>query len=144
MASAIASVPPSISLLQIYMDYLNQRHAELSNNVANLNTPGFKASDLSPKPETFSGWITLMNNNTASLNLVMTSSGHMPGNVKTSGKKFKTKLEENIEEVKPNGNNVSLSQQSFKISENKNDYEHAIKAYKSSYDLMNMVVGGGQ
>lgn len=140
MPLTIASVPSSIALLQDYMNYTNQRNVTLAENIANLNTPGFKASDLSPKPETFEGWVKLIN--TKNLELVKTSAGHMSGNAKTSVKKFKTELEKDIEEVKPNGNNVSLSQQSFKISDNKNDYEHALKAYKSSYDLMNMVVGG--
>ena len=140
MPLTIASVPSSIALLQDYMNYTNQRNVTLAENIANLNTPGFKASDLSPKPETFEGWFKLIN--TKNLELVKTSAGHMSGNAKTSVKKFKTELEKDIEEVKPNGNNVSLSQQSFKISDNKNDYEHALKAYKSSYDLMNMVVGG--
>ena len=140
MPLTIASVPSSIALLQDYMNYTNQRNVTLAENIANLNTPGFKASDLSPKPETFEGWVKLIN--TKDLELVKTSAGHMSGNAKTSVKKFKTELEKDIEEVKPNGNNVSLSQQSFKISDNKNDYEHALKAYKSSYDLMNLVVGG--
>lgn len=142
MSSFAVSMPSSISLLQAYMDYATQKQAELSKNIANLNTPGYKAIDLASKPETFDGWVNLMNSNTASLALSTTSSGHMSGNVKNSGKKFKTELEKDIEEVKPNGNNVSLRQQSFKISDNKKDFEHALKAYKSSYDLMNIVVGG--
>lgn len=125
-------------LFKSYLELSSFRHKTLAQNVANVNTPGYKADEVE-MPDEFNG---LMGNGVASrkISMVRTSPKHIGGSKDSSGKFSSQKLKDPYE-IKKNGNNVSMAQQMSKIAQNKNDYNVAVKGYATLNSLYGTVVG---
>ena len=126
-------------LIHSYLDLASFRHKVLSQNIANLNTPGYKADEVDI-PKTINGLADRQKLKRKSISLATTSSKHMVGR-NHSNNKFATQKLKDPYEIKPNGNNVSLAQQITKISQNQTGYDTAIKAYSSNNSLISTVLG---
>src|ERR1700722_5472657 len=102
-----------MGLLAQKMAYLNQRQAVLAENVANSDTPGYKARDLTPF--TFGDALKQ-----ASIGMKVTDPHHItPASM--SGVNAKTIKTESTETL-PNGNSVDLEQQMMEVSKTAVDY----------------------
>lgn len=125
-------------LFKSYLELSSFRHKTLAQNVANVNTPGYKADEVE-MPDDFDG---LVGRGASSRKIAMarTSSGHIGGSKGSNGKFASHKLKDPYE-VKKNGNNVSMAQQMSKVSSNKKDYEVAVKGYATLNSLYGTVVG---
>lgn len=125
-------------LFKSYLELSAFRHKTLAQNVANVNTPGYKADEVD-MPDDFSD---LVEKGKASkkISLARTSSKHISGS-KGSDKRFSSHKLKDPYEIKKNGNNVSMAQQMSKISQNKNDYNVAVKGYATLNSLYGTVVG---
>jgi flagellar basal-body rod protein FlgB len=108
-----------VGLLARKMGYLNQRSSVLSENVANANTPGYKAKDLSAF--TFGETLSQFNgmNVTNSRHIVPAS---MAG---VNARTIKTKSFETL----PTGNSVELEQQMMQVSETSVNYQLMTSLY---------------
>jgi flagellar basal-body rod protein FlgB len=126
-------------LIHSYLDIVSFRHKILSQNVANLNTPGYKADEVEI-PKTIDGLADRQKLRRKSISLATTSNKHMGGRNQSISKFATQKLKDPFE-IKPNGNNVSLAQQVTKISQNQTAYDTALKAYSSSNSLVSTVLG---
>ena len=132
----------TLELLSLSLDYNSQRHSIIAENLANINTPYYKAKDLSHKPKSYNDWIKeSVYSNSPDIKLKKTSYRHISGE-RTYSKKFHVKTDENPEEIKLNKNTVSLTEQSMKAASNKKEYEEGLKGYKAVYDLLNMSING--
>ena len=125
-------------LFKSYLELSAFRHKTLAQNVANVNTPGYKADEVE-MPDEFND---LLGKGGTSKKVVLgrTSSKHISGS-KGSDKKFSSHKLKDPYEIKKNGNNVSMAQQMSKISQNKNDYNVAVKGYATLNSLYGTVVG---
>jgi len=125
-------------MMKSYLEMSSFRHQILSENVANANTPGYKANEVAA-PSTYKE-LVVDSNSSKKVRMNVTSSNHLIGKNKERGKFSSQKLQ-NPYETKPNGNNVSLQQQMLLMAENKQDYNLALKNYASSNSLISTVLG---
>jgi len=126
------SEPGLIRLLTEKMAYLGQRQAVLAQNVANANTPGYKAKDLAPfsfsdaLKETQSGMRT-------------TDPRHIiPASM--AGVNAATKRARSFETV-PSGNSVELEQQMMQVSNTAVDYQAVTAMYRKFIGLFRTAIG---
>ena len=98
-----------------------KRHSVLANNIANADTPDFKAKDLQPFGEVFAA----------------AESGQT--NIKTM--EAKTYEMDAGDIASPNGNTVSLEEQLMLSTQSKGDHDMALAIYKKSLDMMKMAIG---
>jgi flagellar basal-body rod protein FlgB len=125
-------------LMKSYLELTAFKHKILSENLANVNTPGYKAEDVD-SPKDYSD-LTGKGRSNRALKLVITSDNHIADTKRSSGKLSSHKLKDPYE-VKPNGNNVSLAQQMTKLSQNQQDYNAAVKGYAVMNSLVSAVLG---
>jgi flagellar basal-body rod protein FlgB len=126
-------------MLKAYLGRSSFKHQVLSENIANLNTPKYKAEDVE-MPTKYEDLVSV-NKNSKQIGMRKTNNLHMAGSRKSNDGKFsRIKLKKSIEN-KPNGNNVSLSQQMLKISDNQQSYNEVLKAYAVTNNLTNVVLG---
>lgn len=120
-------------LLTQKMSYLNQKQAVLAENVANVDTPGYK--ELSLKPFTFSDAMKQ-----ADMGMAVTDPRHIvPANMAgTNAKTFKTKGND----VQSNGNSVNLEGQLSEESKTSGDFQLAAAVYHKMVGLMKIAVKG--
>ena len=117
------------------MGWLSERQTVLAQNIANADTPGYKAKDL--KSQNFSRMI----NNGNSINVSKTTQGHMVGTIARAD--FRTVKEKNREvlEVNPNKNAISVEEQLMKVSESSMNYKLASNIYKKNLSMFKMALG---
>lgn len=121
------------------VDYLQKRHEVLAANIANSNTPKYKAKDVEA-PE----FMMKKNRKVKSpkVKLRSTNARHIRPTRTQSGKYHLTN--DNSGAMKPNKNNVDLAKQVSKIASNSDEVSVALKNYKSSMDLIaNAADSGG-
>lgn len=125
-------------LFKSYLELSGFKHKVLSQNLANVNTPGYKADDV----EIPTNYSDLAGDGKLSRKIKMarTSNKHIAGSPDSEGAFSSHKLQDPYE-TKMNGNNVSLIQQTTKLSQNKNDYTAAVKAYATTNSLFSSVLG---
>lgn len=122
-----------MALLTSKIAYLNQRQGVLAENVANADTPGFKARDL--EPFTFDSALKQ-----ASFEMVTDDPRHIiPASMSGVNAKS-TKIKTN--ETLPSGNSVDLEQEMMKVSQNSVDYQTATSIYKSVTEWFNIALKG--
>ncbi|MGE4352113.1 MAG: flagellar basal body rod protein FlgB [Bdellovibrionales bacterium] len=97
-----------MTLMKDKLSYLSQRQAVLAQNVANANTPGYKAKDLAP----FTSFAQEMQ--AASTGMKVSNDKHITpasmSGVNVASKKMRSF------EVSPTGNSVDLEQQMMEVS----------------------------
>ncbi len=130
------SQPTLFSLLSARSSWLQARHAVLTQNVANADTPGYLAKDLqSPK---FEDLISRMSK-PDKLPLAQTAGSHLSGTainkISLSGKVI-----ENYETA-PNGNSVVLEDQVRKLGDTKRQHEIATNIYGKYVSMMRAAIG---
>jgi len=140
---ALASQEPNKNasinkLLHSYLNLASLRHKTLSENVANLNTPGYTANEVR-MPHNMEQLMGKQNGRRP-VSLRLTSSKHMVGRKVITGSGAVEKLQDPFE-IKPNGNNVSLAQQMAKISQNELEYQKALTAYQGLNSLTPAILG---
>lgn len=114
-------------------EWLSIRQQVVAGNIANANTPSFKAKDVTP----FSSVL-----NDTGITMARTNPAHLSGNSLNSS------LDVNIEEEKLNqeigvqesGNTVSLAQELSKSGEIKRQYELSTSLVKSFHGMMMLTV----
>lgn len=98
-----------------------KRHAVISNNIANADTPNFKAKDLKPFAEIYK-------------------------DATITGTQISSAVE-NTKEINaagladPNGNTVSLEEQMLNSSQAVGDHDLAMLIYRKTLDMMKMAIG---
>ena len=98
-----------------------KRHSVIASNIANADTPDYKAKDLQPFAEVFA------------------AAKHEQQNIKTIEA---TTVEMDAGDVaSPNGNTVSVEEQLMLATQSKGDHDMALAIYKKSLDMMKMAVG---
>ena len=107
------------------------RHIEVARNIANADTPGFRAHDLQPFAETYrqaEEGGTLRVSNARHLDAPQWSPGG-------------ARVIEVAGPVSPNGNSVSLEEEMVRAAEVKSSHERSLTIYRSGLDLLRSSLG---
>lgn len=107
------------------------RHIEVARNIANADTPGFRAHDLQPFAETYrqaEEGGTLHVSNARHLDAPQWSPGG-------------ARVIEVAGPVSPNGNSVSLEEEMVRAAEVKSSHDRSLTIYRSGLDLLRSSLG---
>lgn len=107
------------------------RHIEVARNIANADTPGFRAHDLQPFAETYrqaEEGGTLRVSNARHLDAPQWSPGG-------------ARVIEVAGPVSPNGNSVSLEEEMVRAAEVKSSHDRSLTIYRSGLDLLRSSLG---
>lgn len=110
---------------QAMASHAAQRQALIARNVANADTPGYRARDLVPFSEIH-----------ANGDLRRTRPGHvLPGDMEVEAARPGA--------LSPNGNNVSLETEMMMAAEASGAHERALAIYQASLDILRASLGRG-
>ncbi len=127
---------PILSMLRTRMDWAQSRQKVLAENVANADTPGFQARDLTPPK--FDPAATGAPGVTPVV-LAATEHGHLPG-LAPENSAFRSHSDKSYE-VRPTGNAVNLEQEMMKVAGNQMDFQTASALYSHSLNLFKIALG---
>ncbi len=123
---------PILAMLRTRMQWHQARQRVLAENVANADTPNYRARDLAPP--NFEHALAA----TASLTLARTDPNHIGGG--GGGSQFADDNDPHYE-VRPRGNSVSHEDEMLKLAGNQMDYDAVISIYTHSLALIKTAVG---
>lgn len=122
------------------MGYLNQRQAQLAQNVANADTPGYIPQDL--KEVDFSNIMQrALGGGMKKVSQAATHVRHM--NNSEDVKDPRAREQREAYEVAPAGNAVVLEEQMIKAGRNAMDYNLMTSLYRKNVNMLRMAIGRG-
>ncbi len=128
---------PILSMLKTRLQWAQERQRVLAENVANADTPKYRARDLAPLK--FEASTELAAAPGAGVTLTRTASGHIAGTGE-NGSSFRT-ASRGPYDVRPTGNSVNLEQEMMKVAANQMDYQAATALYTRSLGLLKTALG---
>jgi flagellar basal-body rod protein FlgB len=135
-AMAISDIP-ILQMLRTRLQWSQERQRVLSENVANSDTPNYRARDLAPPKFEDPGQLAPTGVSTVSL--TRTENGHIAA-LGSSGSTFRTETKGNYE-VRPTGNAVNIEDEMMKVAANQMDYQAATALYTRSLGLFKTALG---
>jgi flagellar basal-body rod protein FlgB len=124
---------PLFKAMMSRMSWLTERQQVLGQNVANADTPNFKAQDL--KPQSFK---EMLAGTTSHLQLAATQPNHLPG--VNAAAAFHAVADKSAE-TSPSGNSVSIEDQMLKVSSTANEYQMTTSLYRRQIGMLKTVLG---
>jgi flagellar basal-body rod protein FlgB len=109
------------------------RQAVVAANVANADTPGYRAGDLQPFARTYRSM--------AALDLRMTRPGHLDSLAPPRPAAF---VRDRDAEPAPNGNTVSLETELVRGASAKRQHDTSLAIYRTSLDILRASLGRGR
>lgn len=128
---------PILSMLRTRLQWAQERQRVLAENVANSDTPNYRARDLKPPKFEEPGQISPAA--VPAVSLARTENGHIAG-LGLSGSAFTTDTKGNSE-VRPGGNAVNLEDEMMKVAATQMDYQAASALYTRSLNLLKIALG---
>lgn len=126
------------SALKTKMDWLGQRQGLLADNVANANTPGYRARDI--KPVQFA---EVLNSQTGTRVQVATThprhvtGAHATGGVSGGGEVYNTRSME----TKRDGNSVVLERELANLADVQMEYTATVNLYRKHVAMLRTALG---
>ena len=119
-----------ISLAERRLAWVDRRQKVLAQNIANADTPGYRAQDITPFRQVLA--------RSGLPELAVTNAAHLaaPG-----GAGPRAKDDRALTEVSPDGNGVSLDTQALKVAENDQAHALAIGLYKRFQAMFRTALG---
>ena len=117
------------------LTWLGQRQEILAQNIANSDTPKYRASDL--KPDDFK---ELVRKEASQLNMTANDANHLKGRRRRI-RDFASFIERRPFETMPNGNAVVLEEQMAKINETQVNHNLMTQLYKKHLSMIRMAIG---
>lgn len=128
---------PILQMLRTRLQWSQERQRVLAENVANSDTPSYRARDLAPPK--FEAPSQLAPTTVSSVSLTRTENGHIAASGSNStGFRLETK---GNYEVRPTGNAVNLEDEMMKVAANQMDYQAATALYTRSLNLLKTALG---
>ena len=126
------------------LSYLSERQSVLAQNVANADTPGYKAKDVVP-PD----FLKMAKNSmpgvagggsVQKLHMTTTSSKHLAQNM-ASATSLKVIKRATTDELNPDGNNVVIEEEMSKVAANQLDYQKVLNLYSKAITMFKTAIG---
>jgi len=124
---------PVLNVLQKGLEASSMRQQVLSNNVANIDTPSFKRSDVDF--QTVLG--TVLGEKSGALSLKLTAQKQIPGLANVGGSAIVT---DQSTSLRNDGNNVDVDKEMTNVAENGLYYNSLTSAISSQLGLLRMVL----
>lgn len=120
------------------LDYLSARQAVLAQNVANADTPDYRAKDIAA-PD----FRALAGSGSTGSRLTMTTTS--PAHVATAAMagQFSMETRKKTNELNPNGNNVSIEEEMMLMAGNQAEYQKAMNLYGKTVAMFKTALGRG-
>jgi flagellar basal-body rod protein FlgB len=129
---------PLLAALSKKINWLTARQKVVSENVANADTPGFKASDL--RPLDFRKELAeVTHSSTPKLAPTTTDPHHLVGT--EAAARLDPVVEKTTTDRDINGNTVSLEDEMMKVSDTASDYQLMTNLYKKQVGLIKTAIG---
>lgn len=136
---------PLLTGLEARMRYMQRKQSVISQNIANADTPGYKARRVI-EPRFDEVLKSVEDSGTG--NLVVKPSMELPEAFKTFGSRaaldLGTEADPKVREEKPNGNNVALEDQLSEMSNTQMEYNELINLYRKQLGLFHIALGKGR
>ncbi|MEQ8322605.1 MAG: flagellar basal body rod protein FlgB [Rhodospirillales bacterium] len=116
------------------LNWLTQRQEVLAQNIANADTPRYRATDL--KPFQFR---EILRQEKIQLNMDVTNASHQPGRRKRI-RDFAEQTERHPFETSPNGNSVVLEEQMARMNETHTKHRLVTQLYKKHLAMIAQAV----
>ena len=123
---------PLFSMITRQMDWLTTRQNVLAQNIANADTPNYKAKDLAPLD-----FAAMARAAGGGLNLRTTSGNH----IKAANSAASNALSGKDSSASPSGNAVVLEDELMKITETQADYELITRLYRKHVGMLRTALG---
>lgn len=123
-------------LMKAKMAYHSERQAVLSQNIANIDTPGYDAQEL--KKVDFEKLAMVEAHR---LQMRATSPTHLSGSQGALNKRFKHEDQRKTYETTPVENNIVVEEQMSKIADNNSQYQMTTNLYRKTVDLFKIAIG---
>ncbi len=120
-----------IAMAQAMSSHAGARMGAIARNIANADTPGYKAMDLPNFAESYAR---------TGREMRVTRAGHLHGHM--AG--FEPDLRRATGAGAPNGNTVSLEQEMVKAASVRQDHEMALAIYRNTSDIIRASLGRGR
>ena len=123
-----------INFIENRMNQSVQKRALVSDNIVNMNTPGYKSRHLETKGENFSDLFPLK---------TTTSKTHQDKHLPLGeGDKSSYRIVEDVtNEARPDGNNVDLSSEMIEMLKNNTAYTRAVQAINKEFAFYKIAMG---
>jgi len=138
---------PLMAALKKRMHWLHSNQSALSQNIANADTPGYKAQELDKQD--FSGLVDDLSSaggaikmrTAAPTSMRANRAGHMaPGGGAADDAQMK---DAKGREESPTGNTVVLEEEMLKVADNQMQYGMVVNLYKKNIGLLKTAMGKG-
>lgn len=131
-----ANAFPIFSAIRTKLAWLSARQKVVSENIANANTPGFRAREL--KPVDFR---KMLENQGHSVGMRVTNARHIVAkNGASQLFDFRT-TEAPIVEMDGSGNSVSIAEETMKLGRTQVEYEMTTNIYRKQTSLLRIALG---
>ncbi len=127
---------PLFGALTRKMNWLTAREKVLAENVANVNTPNYKASDLRPLD-----FRQELASTQTRLQPVTTDPRHLTGTLVSTEARLETKPTEEARNL--DGNTVSIEDEMLKVSQTAADYQLMTNLYRKQVGILKEAIGRG-
>ena len=121
--------PYVMQLAQRLARHAGARQAQIAKNIANADTPGYRARDLASFSDAF-----------RQSDLKATRAGHMQ--MASGAEAFRVVNVPGA--TAPNGNNVSLEEEMVRAATVRGSHDTALSVYKASLDILRASLGRGR
>jgi flagellar basal-body rod protein FlgB len=134
--------PPLLSAVKAEMQHLAARQRVLAQNIANSETPGYKARDV--EAPSFAGLVEAASGKpgVARPQVQLTSGMAALGARQPIGASSVI-LQKDVTETKPDGNNVTLEDQLLKLGSTQADFTALTGIYRKQLGLLKIAAGKG-
>lgn len=122
-------------MIRVKLAYSAERQQVLAQNIASIDTPGYRALDL--KPLDFGNVLAAQSRKVA---LAVTSDRHMNG-TNSHAQTFMNTVPRNAFERTPTGSTDVVEEQMMNVSENATEYQKVTNLYKKVSNLFKEALG---
>ena len=136
---------PIMAALKKRLKWLNANQSVVSQNIANADTPGYRAKEL--QQQDFSKLVDQVSGAqagrtaTSSVALKTSDPRHLTvGGASAGGENYRAKENDEYEET-PDGNAVVLEEENLKLADNQMIYGLAINLYRKNIGLLKSALG---
>lgn len=126
------------TMAQSKMSWLGKRQTVLAQNIANADTPHYRAKDL--RALDFNE--VMRARHTERMAMARTDDKHLASAAKASEYRVTHASDSEIYEINPSGNAVILEEQMIKLSENNTQYQMAANIYQKQLTMLRLAVSG--
>ncbi len=117
------------------LNYMSERQSVLAQNIANTDTPGYRAKDLA-EPD----FKRMVAAETQKLPMTATNAKHIhSGSAAASA--FKVMDRKSTYEQSPTGNNVTVEEEMMRVAQNQSEYQRTLNLYRKTVSMFKTALG---